>query len=389
MRVQSGTGGCARLAGMRGRGRGPVAVRGAVAVLAGVLGCLWGMPAALAVDPPPAPGIHSRQPNALLGPATAGQPVCTIKDPRLIGVSGMVATPTGFVVVNDQAVSAPAVQLFYLDLSCSVVDTYTHNQRPRDPEDLALAPDGSIWIADIGDNNGDRATVALWQVPADRGPATLYRLTYPDGPHDAEAILFDRANQPLIITKTAANAGIYRPAGDLIAGTAAGVPMEKVGEFIPQDTRTSNPFWIIGEVMVTGAANAPDGSRVVIRTYSDAYEFDVVGGDVVKAITEGKPRITPLPDEPQGESIGYSPDGVYFYTASDTNSNRTILRYSPFIPAVAPTTAAPAAAARSGTLTSSGLVTVVVLCGVVGAGLAIAGVVGITRARRRSVGTAS
>ena len=33
-------------------------------------------------------------------------------------------------------------------------------------------------------------------------------------------------------------------------------------------------------------------------------------GDVVKAITTTTPRVTPLPDEAQGESIAYTADGA-------------------------------------------------------------------------------
>ncbi len=58
--------------------------------------------------------------------------------------------------------------------------------------------------------------------------------------------------------------------------------------------------------MITGAAVSPDRSRVVLRTYAEAYEWDVTDGDVVKAITSGVPRVTPLPDEPQGEAIAYT-----------------------------------------------------------------------------------
>ena len=69
--------------------------------------------------------------------------------------------------------------------------------------------------------------------------------------------------------------------------------------------------------MITGAASAPDGRRVVLRSYADAFEYDVPDGDVVRALTTGTPRITPLPDEPQGESITYSRDGRSLLTVSE------------------------------------------------------------------------
>ena len=54
----------------------------------------------------------------------------------------------------------------------------------------------------------------------------------------------------------------------------------------------------------------------------------------VGALTTGKPRVTPLPDEPLGEAITYSPDGKYFFTVSDMqgepeDADNFILQYTP------------------------------------------------------------
>ena len=68
---------------------------------------------------------------------------------------------------------------------------------------------------------------------------------------------------------------------------------------------------------MTGAAKSPDGKKVVIRTASDAYEFEVgEDGDIAKAIVEGTPVVTPLPNEPAGGAIAYSLDGTKFLTLS-------------------------------------------------------------------------
>src|SRR5207237_1393187 len=75
-----------------------------------------------------------------------------------------------------------------------------------------------------------------------------------------------------------------------------------------EQTGTENKLSKIGMTRVTGAANSHDGKHVAIRTYSDAYEWGVTNGDVVGAITRGTPKITPLPNEPQGSAIAYSRD---------------------------------------------------------------------------------
>ena len=93
------------------------------------------------------------------------------------------------------------VQLHRLDPdTCAVVESRTAEVDPYDAEDLAAGPDGSLWVGDIGDNDQRRSTVAVIVVPP-RGEPVLHRLTYPDGPHDAEALLVDARGVPTVVTK--------------------------------------------------------------------------------------------------------------------------------------------------------------------------------------------
>ena len=147
-------------------------------------------------------------------------------------------------------------------------------------------------------------------MPADGSKRpVLYRLTYPtgDGPYDAEALLLNGDGTPIIVTKALTAARVFVPTGTLKSGSDAGVPLRRVGEITvpPSSTPTGLPF---GRGAITGGAVAPGGGRVVLRTYSDALEFDVKGGDVVAAL-KGTARVTPLPDERLGESITYTTDG--------------------------------------------------------------------------------
>src|SRR5262249_47188576 len=128
------------------------------------------------------------------------------------------------------------------------------------------------------------------------------------------------------------------------------VALRHAGDFTPQQTGTENKLSKIGMTRVTGAANSHDGKHVAVRTYSDAYEWDVTNGDVVKAITTGTPKITPLPNEPQGPAIAYSRDNADFLTVSDvdrqTGAVTQILKYRPSPPAA--NKAPPAAPAIAG-----------------------------------------
>ena len=122
-------------------------------------------------------------------------------------------------------------------------------------------------------------------------------------------------------------------------------------------------------------------------------------GDVVKAITTHEPRITPLPDEPQGEAITYSADGTKFLTLSAEATGRDGEPEAARLHAVRPGRRADPVTRRTAChrhrvgssswfdkLTFSELTRIVAAVGVVGLVLAIAGIVGIRRARRRRRG---
>ncbi|MBQ1074972.1 hypothetical protein KBX06_17630 [Micromonospora sp. C31] len=311
--------------------------------------------------------------------------MCEVRGGRLSEISGMVATDGGFVMVNDGADDEARRRIFFLDQRCSVVRTVAYPSRPRDTEDLTVGADGTVWVADTGDNDRSRQTIAVWKLPPGADRPVLYRMAYPDGPHDAEALLVTGDDRPLVVTKYSAT--LYAPSALLRPGTTA--RLEKVGQARLPASRTSNPFGALGRTAVTGAATAPDGRRVVLRTYADAYEFDVSDGDVVSALTGGASRVVALPDEPQGESVTYSRDGQSLLTVSETADQPpgtlpTVLRYP--LPAVVASPTSPAApgptsrAAGDGTGRSVG--TYLVAAGALGLTLIAVGLVALVRARR-------
>jgi hypothetical protein len=302
--------------------------------------------AALAIIAAVMPPLTSPTAPPTTGPG--GTDVCVISDSRATELSGLVAISDGYVAINDSQFDASRIRIFYLDATCRVTKTVGYPTPARDPEDLAVAPDGTLWVSDTGDNltsSSHRQTVALWQIPSSGAPV-IHRLTYPDGPHDAEALFFTATGKPVIVTKDPdGRAGLYEPTGDLVPHTLTGVPLRHVGQFNPVAIGENNPLGPLGEILVTGAATSPDRHRVVLRTYTAAYEWDVTDDDPVAAIIGGIPRVTALPDEPQGESIAYTVDGFSFLTVSDESGPTTLRRYErseatvatpPATPSVAP-----------------------------------------------------
>ncbi|MEU5904829.1 hypothetical protein [Micromonospora sp. NPDC047527] len=370
-----------------------------VTVALGLLGATVALAGVAVAAPAPGPS----EPPAI----TPGKKRCTVTDERLRELSGLVATKTGYIVINDSTEIAARKRVFFLDSKCKIArePVQYSGAGPFDTEDLALSPNGAtLWIADTGDNvtaKERRKRVALWSMPVTGAKQpVLHRLSYPEGkPHDAEALLIGDDGKPLIITKvTSGKAEIYTPAAALKTGDTDPVPMRKVGDIALPATETDNPLNTFGRVAITGAARSPDGARVVLRTYADAFEYDVASGDIVGALTTGKPRVTPLAD-PFGEAISYTPDGKSFVTVSDggqfsEDDPVDILSYTPSTSTAVPLAADAAvkpAASRSwfDGLSFDEITYLVGAVGLVGLLLVGAGIIGIVRARRRPPGEGS
>ncbi|APU19737.1 hypothetical protein UA75_08605 [Actinoalloteichus sp. GBA129-24] len=227
-------------------------------------------------------------------------------DPAITMLSGLVSDGDRWYMVNDHD---PLVQVFVVNRDCVVERVIPTGVDHYDVGDLAMAPDGTLWVAETGDNRHRRETVALVSIRPD-GVAALHRLTYPDGPRDAEALLIGRDGVPYIVTKELIGpAEIYRPAEPL--AVPGPVPLERVGSvrLSGSDTPGGPVPGFVGSFLVTGGSVHPDGTVVALRTYTDAYLFPAPDGDVLSALA-GEPLRIPLPDEPQGEAVAWEPDGT-------------------------------------------------------------------------------
>jgi hypothetical protein len=336
-------------------------------------------------------------PTAGAAAATPGKKVCKVTDPKLDGLSGIVATKSGYIVIDDSTDVSSHKRVFYLNDKCAVAKSVAYSGNgPRDTEDMILSPDGkTLWIADTGDNTKVRDTVSLWSMPADGSSSPkIHRLAYPAGDkHDAEALLLNGDGTPIIVTKEIGKAaGVYTPAGALKTNNTEGVPLKRVGEVtVPATDTPANELSRLGRGSIDGGAVAPGGGKVVLRTYTDALEFTVTGGDVLAAI-KGKPVVTPLPNEIFGEAITFGADGKTFATVSDMegqSGSNYILSYVPAVPVAATKGASGGSAAGKdgpgffSRLTLDDITYLVAGVGVIGAILVGFGIFGIVRARKR------
>jgi hypothetical protein len=214
-----------------------------------------------------------------------------------------------------------------------------------DWEDIAVGPDAagrsSVWLADIGDNDGVRNEVRIYRVPEPRvtraergaelrtGPAQVWRLRYPGGPVDAESLAVAPDGTAYVVTKSLLGlSAVYRvpPRPD----PRRLQPLPRVGEITLAPHGVANPFGTLGELAVTGAAFSPDGAVFAVRTYAEAYLWRVADGDLAAALRRAPARVS-LPRQPQGEGIALIDDT----TAVVDSEGRYTAVYSVPVPRVA------------------------------------------------------
>jgi hypothetical protein len=206
--------------------------------------------------------------------------------------------------------------------------------RGRDTESLTVAACGSdseqwcVYVGDIGDNPRVRETVQVWRlpepdlsagIPEQPFAADAITLRYPDGPHDAEALLVDGAGVPHLVTKDAGVGADGRPglgAARLYAapGFADGVMSDLGAVPLPAPAEPLAAAFV--GVVVTGGDALP--GRVLLRTYDHIVELTAPSADAPLADMAAWPaRELPSPREPQGEAVAYAADGCGLYTVGE------------------------------------------------------------------------
>ena len=244
------------------------------------------------------------------GGYAGGTTLCTLQDPRITESSGLVASSTSDDVLYTHNDSGDVARFFAIDRHCRTLATFLlSGVQARDWEDISRGPGHTLWLGDIGDNSAIRDRGILVHRVTEPGPAegvvrvasTAYRLHYPDGPHDAEALLVHpRTGQLLIVTKAFVGGRVY--AAPLPLRADAPNLLRKVGDVpVPE---------------VTGGDISPDGTHLVLRNYTAAYEWDVARDDVIGALRAAPVRV-PLPASPQGEGITYTRDGQGLIVSSE------------------------------------------------------------------------
>lgn len=269
------------------------------------------------------PAAHVSQKPA--PPAPYGPPVtlATIKERSISESSGLVAsrqTPGAYWTHNDSG-GGPFIYSF--DNRGDSLGIFSVNAaQNRDWEDISIGPGPQpgksyLYIGDIGDNNDVRQDVVIYRVlepeltaatrkltkkaPGTTEPAEAIRLKYPDGSHDAEALLVHPVTGHIyIVTKLMiADPTVYEAAPPFAVGKT--MTMTRLGTIhVPS---------LFGGV-VTGGAISPDGRRAALCDYFQGYELVLPAGSTdFNDIWKQKMIGFDLGKRKQGESIAYRSDG--------------------------------------------------------------------------------
>jgi hypothetical protein len=190
--------------------------------------------------------------------------------------------------------------------------------------DVGPCPQGScVYIGDIGDNRGRRREVYIYRVvEPDAGAATSaaaesMRVSYPDGPRDAEALMVTPDGNLFIVSKGELGpVALYHVPGTFKNGT--NVQLERVATIL--DAEGGSTGRVARPDRITGASASRDGRWVVLRTlyrltFYNAAEF--TAGNIHEAFQFD---VTSL-RERQGEGVAFGEDGTV-WLASEGGGNK-------------------------------------------------------------------
>jgi hypothetical protein len=250
-------------------------------------------------------------PKRTVGPCTRTRDPANLRDvPEASGLA-VSRRREGLIWTHNDSGNDPV--LFAIDATGAVQGRVRLPISARDWEDISAAPcpaGNCLYIADIGDNEMVRKSVRVFRVPEpdpqalQTGRPDVFTVTYPDGPHNAEASFV--ADGRLFIITRDRTGGLYRSTS--LLGDGGDITLERIAE--------------LGLPAVTDAETSPDQTAVIVRTSDELVMYRaaelVRGGRVAHGL-----RI-PIDGlrEPQGEAVALAGDGTIYLASEGGPLNR-------------------------------------------------------------------
>lgn len=236
---------------------------------------------------------------------------------ELSGLAASGAHPGVYWAHND---SGDTPRIFAIRADGTVVGEYAiTGASASDWEDIAVAPcpegGGScIVIGDVGDNPSSRTSVDLYRV---REPATLeatgslpavrFRVQYPSGAMNCEAIVVDRADgRTALLIEKASRPTLRVVTVDLSSATG--------GAVMAREHPAIRGF---ADALVTGADMHPCDRSILVRTYASAWELRGPTGATLVELASAARVEVPSAAEVQGEAIAYVHNGRGYISSSE------------------------------------------------------------------------
>jgi hypothetical protein len=240
-------------------------------------------------------------------------------------------TDPGLVYTANDSGGSATVYVLDGDTGDLVGSTSLAGIEPVDIEAMTPADKKSLIVADIGDNDDERAYTTVYRIDQPgRGThavsADSVQVTYATGPHNAEAAVYDvRTGRLFIVSKQTAGARVFRSPRDLFSHQQ--VVMKPVAP---------------APALATDAALLPGRDVAVVRTYFAAYFY---------AFPSWRPLgARELPPQQQGESVAVPAGGDQIWVGSEGVHSRVLAVPVPDLTRDrTPTSAPPASAGPSAT----------------------------------------
>jgi hypothetical protein len=190
-----------------------------------------------------------------------------------------------------------------------------------DWEAIAVGPCGNrscLHIGDIGDNEANRKRVTVYRLPepetasGSAAVAEVFHATYPDGAHDAEALLIDGDGRLYIVTKGETGpVAVYRFPAALKSGMDH--RLERVGGAGAAKGGAAT--------RVTDGAVSPDGDWAVLRTTAALVFYRA--SDLLAGRWNESARVDlAAAREPQGEGVALGPGNTVFVAGEGGGKGR-------------------------------------------------------------------
>ena len=209
---------------------------------------------------------------------------------------------------------------------------YLDDYDARDWEDIAIGPGPSenenyLYIGDIGDNDSEYDMKYIYRfiepdVTSNQAPSSqvIYNIDsiefqYDDGNRDAETLILDPITKDIIIfSKREEAVHVYQlPFPQNIESSMVAEQISSIDFYL------DDPLFDLGRI-VAGDMSA-DGTELLIKSFINIFHFPKYENQNFSEILSNPITIVEYIVEPQGEAIGWHPEGYGYFTISEESED--------------------------------------------------------------------